>query len=461
MPKRYNHFSSYEWLGEFWIPGQEVKLTGKLIYSPEDGITLEFFCPFHRNFRSSYLHGVLNTSDNCTLFGNFDLTHLGFNFGQNAICNGRSEFDAAIFGIHTTPDDEFPGFALDMTNFQEFCFPQGWKDRAPYSQEPLVKCEHGTLEVSIGHAGTFSLVGDDVANLFHCDNTVVREKISDAFRKISDEHPEELILKRNDIRWELVAKSSTRMVYGEICRNIASFELLLALLIFSPVQKTEVSVLPNSVGTERALQRMPLLISFFDVSKHKIEVLQKIKSNLNQAIALRNIGDFSKVISNWIKHREAFQSFASQITNRFGRYHEHELKASIVLYLVQLEEISKSLGAKDNNKYDFAFDRYDKIDINGRIESEFGLDGKSTIGEELSRLRAEIAHLGRPNQILRKIGYLGLFKTVICLEIIIATHIYEVLGIPDENIVEFQKQTVQILGSPQVPTKPVNLKDVT
>lgn len=443
MSKSYNHFESHEWLGLFWTPNEEIEFPGKLVYTPEDGITLEFMCSAGQKFeKSSYIHGALATGEKCTLLGNFDSAYFGFHFGEISIYKGKPKFYAAIFGVHTTPDEKFPGFSLDITNFQEFCHPQGWKDLARYSTEPLFKSKIDELEISIINTGKFSFPGKNLENLFHCKNKVVVEKISKAIFEISQEHKDEEILQRKDIGWELWAESSIEMCYSEISKNIELLEHLIALLIFSPVCRTEASILRRSNQVVGKFERLPLLSSLFDISKYKIEVLQREISNFHQAITPRTINNFAEVISNWFKEHEAYQPFVSQIANRFGRYHEHELKAVIVLQLVQLEAISISLG-NHKDKYDFPLEKYDKTNIRDSIKSIFGLNGDTKIGKNLSKLRGEIAHLAASNKILSKIGLMGLLKISRCLEIVIASHIYERLGIPSDNIAEFQRKENQ------------------
>lgn len=440
MSKRYDHFESYEWLGLFWTTNQEIEFPGKLVYTPEDGITLEFMCSAGQKFeKSSYVYGALATGEKCTLLGNFDSAYFGFHFGEISIYKGKPKFYAAIFGVHTNPDEKFPGFSLDITNFQEFCHPQGWKDLAKYSTEPLFKSKIDDLEISIINTGKFSYLGNNLENLFHCENKDVVEKISNAIFEISQEHKDEEILQRKDIGWELWAESSIEMCYSEISKNIILLEHLIALLIFSPARRTEASILRRSSQVEGKFERLPLLTSLFDISKHKIKVLQREISNFHQAITPRTINNFSEVISNWFKEHEAYQSFASQVSNRFGRYHDHELRALIVLHLVQLEAISISLG-NHKDKYNFPLNKYDKTNIRDLIGSIFKLNDNSKIGAHLSKLRGEIAHLAASNNILSKIGSKGLLKISRCLEIIIASHIYERLGIPSANIAEFQRK---------------------
>lgn len=446
MPKQYNHFENYEWLGLFWTPNKEIEFPGKLIYTPEDGILLEFMCAAGKKFeKTSCLHGALATGETCTLLGNFDSSRFGFHFGEISIYKGKPKFNAVIFGVHTFPDEKFPGFALDLTNFQEFCHPQGLKHLAKYSSQPLFKSKIKNLEISIINTGKFSYLGNTIENLFHCKNEEVIDKISKAILEISQQHEHDEIMQRKDIGWELWVENSEKMPYVEINKNISLLENLLSLLIFSPVLRSEASILRESKQVEGKFERLPLLTSLFDVSKHKIKILQKEISNFHQAITPRTVSNFSEIISNWFASYEGFQSFVLQIANRFGRYHEHELRASIVLSLTQLEAISHYLGSnKQKDKYDLPLERYDKTNVRGVLKYTFELDDIGKLGEKLQELRGEIAHVGRPARLIKKIGVSGLMNVSRCLEIIITSHIYKQLGISESNIIEFQKKELPV-----------------
>ncbi|WP_155416629.1 hypothetical protein [Burkholderia vietnamiensis] len=442
MSKIYNHFQTYEWLGLFWTPNKEIEFPGKLTYTPENGLALEFMCGAGAKFdKTTYLYGVVATGEKVTIFGDFNSAYFGYHFGEVSIYQGNPKFHTAVFGAHVEPDDKFSGFTLDLTNFQEFCHPQGWKGLAKYSNQPLFQGRADDLSISIVNTGKFSFLGKAAENLFFCENDQVTEKISQAILEISRQHENEQILQRKDIGWELWIEAERGVSYSEVMGNIGKLENLLSLLIFSPVRRTEASILVADQQGDGKFRRLPFLSSLFDMSKHKIEVLQREISHFHQAITPRAAKNFSEIISNWFANFDGFQSFVPQIANRFGRYHEHELRASVVLNLTQLEAISRYLGCNgEKDKYDLPLKTYDKTHIREILKFSLGIDDVDKIGKKLSEMRGEIAHVGRPIKLLAKIGTRGLLKISRCLEVVITSHIYEKLGVPEANIVEFQKK---------------------
>ena len=93
---KYNHFEDYEWFGQFHSPDKEVEFPGKLTYTPENGLILEFICPYQHIKPYSYIHGILSDYAACTLFGKFDSREFGFHIGTNSIFKGKIRFDLIL-----------------------------------------------------------------------------------------------------------------------------------------------------------------------------------------------------------------------------------------------------------------------------------------------------------------------------------------------------------------------------
>lgn len=438
MKKYYNHFENYEWTGMFCNPDSDDKFCGKVTYTPEDGVLINLFCISQlktKNF--DCLYGILSTGDLCTLLGKFCVD--GMKMNESAILhNGACSVYAMIFGEHVSNEQLFAGFSLDLTNFQEFCYPQGFKDWARFSEQPLLEIQVNGLNVSIRNTLNFSYLGSAVKNIFHCTNEVVAQRLVDSISEVMQEYPNESISKRTDIGWELVVKADAGMNYSEVSRYISLFENLMSILIFRPVRRAQVYILPLD-DTLRS-NCLPLLTSFFNMSKRKITALQKEISNYIQPITLGKVENFANVILRWLLMNDQYLLFVTQISCRFDRQHEHELKGLFLINLVQLEATALALGkGTQKEKYSAPFERYDYTRINNVVMSVFELNDRSGIGQALGRLRAEIAHLAATDKTLSKIGTRGLLIVNHCVELIITSHIYTELGVEKGLIESFQE----------------------
>ncbi len=159
---KYDHFEKYEWIGLFWAESDCIEketpiesesyidFPGKLSYDIENGVQLEFMCPMGRRIKKSrHIYGALENGEKCTLFGNFDPDRFGFHSGEISIYKAKITFESVVFGIHITTEEKFDGISMDFTNFQEFCHPQGFRDWAQYSEEPIFKESHEDIEISL------------------------------------------------------------------------------------------------------------------------------------------------------------------------------------------------------------------------------------------------------------------------------------------------------------------------
>jgi hypothetical protein len=438
---RYNHFDTYEWIGLFWTADKELEFPGKLTYTPEDGLLLDFMCPIKQCGESPYLHAVLATGEVCTLLGSFSPERAGFHLGQFGIYKGSTRFHAVIFDVHISDTETFAGLSLDLTNFQEFCHPQGFKEWAEYSKDPLAVCSAGKLTITIENTARFSYLHNGVTTLFFSDNPEVIRKIEQGISTVMKEHEADVVMQRRDIGWEFRIEAAEQLTYSEANKNITLLEELVSLLIFSPARRIHATLLQQADTAAEKYKGSPLLTSLFDLSKFKVEVLKREISNFHQPITLTSVPNFSGILAKWLEQHADFQLFTSQLSNHFGRFHTHELKAALVLNLTQLEAIASDLGtSKESEKYDLPLRHYGHTGATKLLCSVMSATSESDIGKMLSALRGEVAHIGRPAKLLAKIGDKGFLKVVLCLRIVIATHIYTKLGIPAENIMKFQRR---------------------
>ncbi|MBB3214406.1 hypothetical protein FHW67_003723 [Herbaspirillum sp. Sphag1AN] len=200
----FNHFESYEWLGLFNYPDKSIDFPGKLTYTPDKGLQLEFMCQMDSNAKKvGHLHGVLSSGRLCTLVGNFDPPSYGMSIGSVSIYRGKPRFEYAIFGVHADPSEKFRGILMDFPNFQEFFHPQGFQDSAEYSNEPLHVHSGDGLEVSVITSGKFFPVFSDFANRFQSEDPEVLQEIEEFFADLAKRHPAGKISSRVEMKWLL------------------------------------------------------------------------------------------------------------------------------------------------------------------------------------------------------------------------------------------------------------------
>lgn len=449
----FDHYEKYEWLGVFWTPDQSIQFSGKLTYSPENGVELEFLYPMTggRAKKTNHIYGALVNGEPCTLYGSFNPDGFGFHAGKISIYKGRCRFWAALFGGNFPPEEKYDGVWLDLTNFQEFCYPQGFKDFAKYSPKPIQQVTSQDLTISIVNSGKFKFLGDSLENFFYCDNEKVMHEISSFFGDLKEKYPEDLVHARGDIGWIFEVRSSGGLTVEDVLvKQVHSAENLLSLLVYSPIRRKEISIMKKSHSSPGKFESLPLLTSLFDLDKFKIAVLQRKLSHMDLPITAKS-SNFAELFAKWKDIEDGVRLFTGIISNRFGKSYQHQLYAEIVLVLTQLEAISYSLGAKAKEKYTLALCRYASKEIVNQMKAYFAVADNEKLGKALTDLRAEVAHVGKPSKHLKNLSGAALVGIARGIEIAIASHIYEGLGISANQIVGFQKLQAQSL--PMIFTK--------
>lgn len=440
--KTYDQFETYEWLGLFMVPDSDIEFPGRLSYSPEDGVQLEFMCSFDVKMQPvNHLYGALYTGEVCTVFGDFDINKSGEHWGRVAIKKGRLRFNAVIFGVGLDEKLEFDGLWVDFTNFQEFCHPQGFKHYASHKREPLFSFKKDGISIELGTSAEHRDFGSDIDSILITDNQNAKSILRDAFERVHSDYPGEVTL-ISDISWNISITSEEKISIGEVLRHVSRMEYLLSILIYHPVRVKSLSIKVRNEKMKGYFDRKSALLSFFDMSNHKIKVLNK--AIVHQFLQITpNTVNLPMVLDKWDDCFKDYLLFIPRISNKFGKYHEHELMGDIVISMTQIENIyNENKTGNYDKRYEEVIDRVDCGTLKGCLYNILHKGKKGNLGKMLSDFRAIAAHSPIPNK--KPISYDG--NTIMwlsrCLEVAIISHIYGRLGIPRDVIAEFQKTSL-------------------
>lgn len=458
--KEYNHYETYEWLGSFSLSDQSIQFPGKLSYSPESGVELEFLSitetPSLSELlnikRTRYIHGALASNEICTLFfGGSSSYDYNLHSGQAIAFKGKFRLETILFGKHSSPEDKYDGVLLDLTNLQNICHPKGNKTLAKHSTKPIQQKKHKDLIASIKNNIKYSIsVGDtEFENLFHCNNEKIIKEIRNFFKKLNKKYPKDIIFTRSDIEWFFEVQSNIGLTVEEaIKKQIFSAENLFSLLAYSPARRKKVFMINKSIHTIGKFEKLPLLTNLVDIDRIKIDFLRKKERKSHNLIFTTDNSNFTELFIKWKRIEGEFQSFSAITSNRFKKSPRHVLYAEFILNLVQLEAISQSHKSGSKDKYDLALKKYASEDIKNLMRSYFSITNSKKLGEALGELRGEIAHLNKSPNHLKNLSLSALNGISQLIGIVIASYIYEKLGISNNNITNFQNAQVRLLPPP-------------
>jgi len=168
-------FSEKVWYGEFYSPGHyEDRFSGKIKYSLESGLTLEYIYSDvkKRGKEYKFLYGSLDNRKKCTLFNSHGHT-LGLDTGSG-LFTAITSVEYLLIGDHIKDDSLFKKVGFSLINIQEFFFLEGFKTTLKFERNPYPKLKTKYGELYIYHKAKFTLLGEDeISSVIHSNNSEV------------------------------------------------------------------------------------------------------------------------------------------------------------------------------------------------------------------------------------------------------------------------------------------------
>jgi len=455
MSNQLSLMQSYTWFGHFNYAKGSDWFPGRLRYSPESGVQLDYFMTLNFDVPSTtVLFGVLDDGKLCTLYGNFDPSAGGMQIGGASLWKGTRGFNFCLIGEHILEEHSFVGLDLDFNNLQEFCFPKSMHEQIPYSDKPLLDTDCGEVRVQVVNHGQFDFTSAGLVSELYSDNKALLADLESAIGEAIGKHPDSALFKRKTIGWYLRLLREEGATARRWMEHLYSIELLLSLLLFKPVFPIEMQL--RAQDEEGKIRSYGVLGGIAGLNNQTIPKLTRNDIHETLAIRLQTI-DLGAVIKCWPEVKEGFELFASKIKGDSGTRSKHQCQAEYVLLLAQLESVAQKAGLDHNKRYEEAIAAFGAAALVALILKILDVAAIAKVGQVLSRLRSEIAHFSKSRKRLDKIGLRHLVALNRCLDLVIAASLYKELGIADAVIAEFQVQHVQSLNHYLAPVPLFNI----
>lgn len=425
---------NHTFFGEFFFNEEkkEDKFVGKIQYSPESGLTLEYSIS-NTNIpnKANYLLGILNNGKKCTLIGVFQFACDGAIF-----CNGKHGFSNLIIGDFVQ-EDTFGECVFTFTNMQEFFYPKHRMNSIKYENNPIELIAAKDWEIQLEHRAKGKDITRDLANIILADNDARITDITAAFEKIKKDHPNERFYLRDSIEFIFRYKSETaftpKAIYNEAYKICALFSVLMNKPTFPDMVTLHSSkniTIPLSMISSIALEARTVVLAKKETNNHFLPLK-------------RNDIDLVKALKKWIEIYEENKVLSTTFQYETNFRTLHSAYSDIVLFATHIEDIKNYLKFPNQNKYEGPIRHYGSDLLIEKLENKFSSINSDQLGVNIGHLRDELAHVGRPKKLINKLQLADLCDIGWIMKLIVVSHLLHKLEIDTREIHSYQNNLIQ------------------
>lgn len=428
------------WLGTFFPPDRySERFSGRLKYTPGEGLLLNYLMtneskatPPRSENGEPYLHGVLDSGEPCTLFRPVPSVRKRQFCGSQHSQSGTVTFGIMALGKHILPDQKFSNATVAYSGMQEFFYPTDAKDWEKFSPV-LINTEPTEFgSASVFTTGSFEFLPDDPAAIFHSSDPDALAALATAIKDVEKQYPDQVLYVKKDIGYAFHLNFEPPLNLFEIRSRIVEISNLLALLTHKPVLPQTLALASQETPHEHVKIYLSLLRD-----RRTVEMSLNATSHHRLPINAESV-KLSKLIGKWLENAEQFQTVADSLQNQTGVVNLRDLHGELVLNVALLESISRMEGKRSQReRYQYPVDRFASHWVKELLSRELGAEA-THIGAEISEVRNEIVHFGKPRKLLRKLELGGLHRVNTAIRLIVLGYALESIGVPVRDVRNYQ-----------------------
>jgi thiaminase len=268
------------------------------------------------------------------------------------------------------------------------------------------------------------------------------EELIAAYHKIKESHPSSCFEHKKEIYHYVAIKLNGSLSISGIYKQVMEIASLFALLICCPVYPKNISIyISHKDDHLEILELCPTIIA----DKRTMDLASTVKHHSLLPITHSYI-DLGRVLEDW--HKKSYQEYSvlvSAIQHETGFRTMHSLHGEIVIYLSQLESISKKEGKnREQDKYDYSIEKYASPEMRegmGKLLQK--VNTNKSLGAIISNLRTDIAHVNiSPKRVLTKMSLQDLADLVRYLQLTVISYVLLELGVDDVRVKAYQDKFI-------------------
>lgn len=436
--KKYSAFEKYEFIGEFFASEDTytTRFAGKVTYDIEVGLTLNFSI-VDSDFpkKADVLYGVLDNGQKCTLIGPFDFSQTGMRFGKIHTRFGKRGFKFLVIGEFVDFDQPYDHARFTFSHMQEFFYPQGWLDNVKYEEGVIETIKGKNWLIEVDNRATFSDVTDSLENLLLTNDDAVAKQIVESVNSILSNYENEQLLIRQSLEFLFKFQPSAPHDISDTYNSLYRISSLFSIFMNIPTFPDEIKLYIDGDNSVHVLASQSLELRTVNLAK-------SAPNNYFMPIN-RSVVDLSSVLSKWLELFDSYQVLSTTFQYETNFRTLHAAYSDIILYLTNVESIAIDLGKHKESKYISAIDEYASTELSSAFNTMFVSVNTNDLGKNLSDLRGELAHEGRPKKLMKCLNIGDYVRVGSYLKLIVVSHLLDKLGLSRTIIHEYQRKLMQ------------------
>jgi hypothetical protein len=440
----YSAFEEHEFFGEFFHSedSYDARFAGKISYSTEKGLSLQYnIADSSVPNQCEKLIGILDNGKKCTLIGPFDFNRGGRPWGSIRTKHGKHRFPHLLIGSFVEARSNFHHCRFTFHHMQEFFYPQGHINSVPFKEGILEKIEGNGWNLELENRAEFKDVTHNLVNLMMTKESDSLEKFSDAFEEIKKCYPDESFMVRNSLEFLFKYETESPKTASEINNDINKISSLFSIFMDKPTFPDEVKLYPN----KEPKNSVSLLSSLY-LESRTVDLAKGSQSYFFMPINREKI-DLPKAISMWLELHEVYRVLSTTFQYETNYRTLHSAYSDIVLFATNIEAVAQDLNMPTSDKYEGPINKYGSEELKKSIMDIFLNHNNESLGKNISDLRNELAHVGRPKKLIKILNINDYVNVGRILKLVVVSHLLEKLGISQEVIHEYQNKLIPEVSS--------------
>ncbi|MBE8571289.1 hypothetical protein, partial [Vibrio sp. OPT46] len=316
-----------------------------------------------------------------------------------------------------------------------FFYPQGWLDNVKYEEGVIETIEGKDWHIEIENRATFSDVTDSLENLLLTNDDAVAKQIVESVSSILSNYENEHLLIRQSLEFLFKFQPSAPNEISEIYDSLYRISSLFSIFMNIPTFPDEIKLYIDGNDSVHVLVSQSLELRTVNLAK-------SAPNNYFMPIN-RSVVDLSSALSKWLELFDSYQVLSTTFQYETNFRTLHAAYSDIILYLTNVESIAIDLGKHKESKYVSAIDEYACTELSSAFNTMFASVNTNDLGKNLSDLRGELAHEGRPKKLMKCLSIGDYVKVGSYLKLIVVSHLLDKLGLSRTIIHEYQRKLMQ------------------